>query len=148
MELRKLKTLQQGVTLVEILIVVMIIGILIMVVYPSYLEHVRKTKRLDAKKALIELAQLQEDNFITTKQYLKDNEAITSIYGNNYDLGNYGNGNYTLVLITNATASEFTLRATAIDNQAEDTDCAWFEINSIGNRTAGDENNVLQDDCW
>ena len=102
----RFKTLQ-GFTFVEIMITVAIIGILIMVVYPYYLDNIRKSRRVDAKVALIELAQLQEDSFITTKQYM---DTIVGING-------YGNNNYRLSLTTkpNDTGriTQFTLIAEA-----------------------------------
>ncbi len=134
----RLKTLQ-GFTLIELMITVAIIAVLAMVIYPSYVKQVRKTRRVDAKVALIEQAQLQEDAFVTTKTYLTDNSAIKSYGGRSYDLGNYGNGNYKLAVND---VDGFTLRATPIGNQAKDTDCSWFEINAIGQKTAE------HDDCW
>ncbi len=134
----RLKTLL-GFTLIELMITVAIIAILVIIAYPSYLERVRKTRRVDAKIALVELAQLQEDSFITKKKYLTDNSAIMVYGGRGYNLDNYGNGNYKLAVNG---VDGFTLRATPIGNQTKDTDCSWFEINAIGQKTAE------HDDCW
>lgn len=60
---------QRGFTLIEVMIVVAIVGILTAIAYPSYLEHVRKSRRADAQSAMMELAQFMERRFTTTGSY-------------------------------------------------------------------------------
>lgn len=47
---------QQGMTLIELILVVAIIGILASIVYPSYSDHVRKAHR---KQAIVDMAKIQ-----------------------------------------------------------------------------------------
>ena len=58
-----------GFTLIELVVVVAIIGILAAIAYPSYQDSVRKSKRADAKAALLELAQWMERNYTVTNRY-------------------------------------------------------------------------------
>lgn len=51
---------QQGFTLIEMMIVVVIVAILAAVALPSYQEYVRKGKRADGKAFLLDLASRQE----------------------------------------------------------------------------------------
>ncbi len=59
-----LKYSQQGFTLIELSIVVAIIGLLVMIAFPSYQSSVVKSRRAEAKASLTALAQHQESYFV------------------------------------------------------------------------------------
>ncbi len=50
----------RGFTLIELMIVVAVVAILSAIAYPSYTEHVRKSRRAQAKVDLVEYGQLAE----------------------------------------------------------------------------------------
>ena len=54
------KHLNQGFTLIELMIVVAIVAILAAIAYPAYTDSIRKGKRAQARTALAELLQQQE----------------------------------------------------------------------------------------
>jgi prepilin-type N-terminal cleavage/methylation domain-containing protein len=58
------KVLQKGFTLIELMIAVVVIAILAAIAYPSYQDSVRKSRRADAKSALMEHAQFMERTYI------------------------------------------------------------------------------------
>jgi len=55
-----MKQIPQGFTLIELMIAVSIVGILASIAYPSYQNSIMKSRRADAKSALLELANFME----------------------------------------------------------------------------------------
>ena len=62
----------RGVTLTELMIVVVIVSILAMVSYPSYREYAARAKRNEAKAALLRIAQQQERFYLNNNTYTCD----------------------------------------------------------------------------
>jgi type IV pilus assembly protein PilE len=60
---------QTGVTLIELMIVVVIVGILAGIAYPSYQEHTRRTNRSDAQILLTRAAAAQEKFYSDCARY-------------------------------------------------------------------------------
>ena len=139
---------QTGFTLIELLITITIIGILAAIIVPSYNAQVVKTRRGDAKIALVKIAQELERCFSDTSAY----NAATC---RNLDTGNGGaavasdDGHYTITA-TNQTATAFTLQALPVGGGPQDDDdhCAIFKINNLGLKTAENASNEAQNDCW
>ena len=63
---------QHGVTFLELLIVVVIIGILAAIAYPSYTRYVADTKRTAATSILLQIADRQQQSFMDNKTYSAD----------------------------------------------------------------------------
>ena len=61
----------KGFTLVELMIAVAIVGILASIAYPSYQDSVRKSRRADAKGALLGFANAMERHFTENNSYLR-----------------------------------------------------------------------------
>jgi len=58
-----------GFSLLELMVVVVIVGILAGVAYPSFQQYARETKRADAHAALLRIASLQEKFFSNRNLY-------------------------------------------------------------------------------
>ncbi len=63
---------KKGFTLVELMIVVAVIGILAAIAYPSYVDSMRKARRADAKAALLQVAQKEEQFYARNGSYTTD----------------------------------------------------------------------------
>ncbi len=55
-----MKTKRRGFTLIELMVAVAIIGILAAIAYPSYINSIRKSKRVEAQAALLSFANAME----------------------------------------------------------------------------------------
>lgn len=146
---------QQGVTLIELIVVVIIVGILAAVAIPSYRNYVLRSQRADAKDALLALATQQEKHYLQCNSYAGGAGSIAAVAncaaGQLQGATTSKNGWYQLAIPTPASATNFTVTATAIagQNQFQDTDCRVFRITDRGIRTAdnsGGANNTAE--CW
>jgi type IV pilus assembly protein PilE len=135
----------KGMTLIEVMIVVVIVSILAAIAYPSYQNSVQKSRRSTAKIALNQAAALQEKWYFQYSQYSAD---ITTVGTSSTPEGFY-TISVTAPTAGCAIATCFHMVATAIGAQADDTDCATFTISSTGAKDAFTSGNVSNKDiCW
>jgi len=142
---------QSGVTLLELLTVVVIIGVLTSVAIPSYRRYTMRAQRSDATAALLRIAAAQE------KFYLQNNTYTTTVGAGGLNLGGTTNserGWYSWTIaapagLTIGTGYLATASAIAGQAQATDTDCATFTVRETGERGAansGGTSNTAA--CW
>ena len=132
-----MKNRQTGVTLVELMIVVVIVGILAAVAVPSYRQYVMRVKRTDAKVALTGAAQQMERCFTRGNTYVGCNTGYPK---------NTEDNTYTIAFAPAPTATTFTATATPINGQATDTACATFTLNQEGKQGVTGSKTPAQ--CW
>jgi len=129
-----------GFTLVEIMVVVAILGILAAIAFPSYNSSVEKSRRTDAKEALMSKASLQEQLYLQRNQY---SASIDDIGG-----AASSEGYYTLAITQPCGNTCYLITATATGPQLSDTDCRKFTLNQAGLRKAYNSNDVENGECW
>ena len=75
----KLTSRQQGMTLIELVVVMVIVGILAAVAIPSYRSYVIRSQRSDAKDALLALATQQEKHYLQCNNYAGGAGSIAAV---------------------------------------------------------------------
>jgi type IV pilus assembly protein PilE len=129
----------RGITLIELMIVVVIVGILASIAYPNYREFAARAKRTEAKTALLKIATNQE-------RFLLDNNTYTE------DLLPLGfssspfiteTGSYRVRVMPGANANNFTAEAVFLLGGSEANKCARFTLDGRGIKESSPET-----DCW
>jgi type IV pilus assembly protein PilE len=127
-----MKRSQRGVTLLELLVVVVVIGILAAIAYPSYREQVRRSNRTEARVALEQTAGALEKCY--TRYMAYDENCPTAAQFEDDDGFATPKGYYRITAPT-LEATQFIVRADAQGAQASDAACARLELDQTGNRT-------------
>ncbi len=65
-------THQSGITLLELMIVVVIVAILAAIAYPNYRDYIVQSRRADAQQAILQLANRLEKFFTVCNEYTTD----------------------------------------------------------------------------
>ena len=131
---------QRGITLIELMIAVAIVGILAAIAYPSYRNQVVRSTRTEAKVALEQRALALEKCF--TRYLAYDNGACVAALPATD--GATTDGHY---LITSAVLDRtFTLTATPQGSQANDAECGTFSIDEAGRRQVSVAGAAAR--CW
>ena len=129
-----------GMTLMELMVVVVIIGILTAIAFPNYREFVARAKRSEAKAALLKIATNQERFYLQNSTFTAD----MTLLGFDQDPYISDSESYS-IKVTIADQSDYTARATYRFEDSENGRCPWWEINGRGVKTA---NGGSIADCW
>tara|TARA_B100001059_G_scaffold109412_1_gene109312 strand:+ start:70178 stop:70597 length:420 start_codon:yes stop_codon:yes gene_type:complete len=122
-----MKYKQQGVTLIELMVVVAIIGILAAIAYPSYQTYVQRTNRTAAASCLMEQAQFMERGYTAAFSY--DGVVLPAMQCMDDVAGRY------TFESAEPTARTFLLSAVPSTAQAADG-CGTLTLNQAGRRGA------------
>lgn len=149
----------RGVTLLELMVVVVIVGILASIAVPSYRSYVLRAQRSDAMAALLRVAAAQEKFYLQNNTYtnnfgtgglkLASGATTTTLASEHgyYDIAVAAPTGTTLV-------TNFTVTATAPSTspQYADTFCRSFTLTESGAKTAtnaaGTSTSSTRDTCW
>ena len=127
-----------GFTLIELMIAVVVLGLLAVIAFPSYRDHVIKAKRAEGRTALLKAAQLQERYFSDQNAYastaqLKTAMAVTSASIYSGENPSNDKGNYAITVAVPNPPLSFTLTATP-QGSFSDAECGNLTITERGVR--------------
>ncbi len=121
---------QQGMGLIEVLVVMAILGILASVLLPGYQDHVLKSYRAEAMQALLKVAGLQEMLLVDQQRYSADLSELG--FAAKQFLTESGRYKISAVV----TEQGYQLKAQAQQAQTEDKSCQVFLLNSYGQKSS------------
>ncbi|MCB1741356.1 MAG: prepilin-type N-terminal cleavage/methylation domain-containing protein [Gammaproteobacteria bacterium] len=129
---------QHGVTLVELMIVMVIVAILGAIALPAYQDYSRNAKRTEAHAALKKIAGLQERYFSSTYQYASNASQLGFAGSIFSDSRNWR------IDVVSGNRTTFSLRASG--NDYTDPECTSISLNGEGAETAVPAAHA--DLCW
>jgi type IV pilus assembly protein PilE len=147
----------RGFSLIELMIVCVIATILAAIAIPSYNSQIRKSRRTEAKTAIMDLASREERYFATANVYSNDPVALQYATAGAWPIST---GNYysiSSVLVTPATATvpaTYVLKVSPAtgSTQSKDTPCQTFIVDQTGKQTSTDGldggGNDTTATCW
>ena len=137
---------QAGMSLVELMIVVVIIAVLAGIGYPSYQSFMRESKRSDAHAILSKLASDQERFSSNARTYTDD---LTDLGYDDADSASSPEGYWTAT-VDSAGAATFSLSATVAAPHSDD-DCNQLILTGLGEKRSRPKGSVSFNPpgtCW
>jgi len=142
-----------GFTLIELMVTLVVATILIAIAVPSYQAQVRKSRRTEARNAVMDLAAREERYYSVNNDYSASASQLG--YGtNDVAITNQpiGGGYYTITVFntepqpaaTPPTRASFKITATAVGAQTKDATCLTFAVDDLGVQTS----TPSATECW
>jgi type IV pilus assembly protein PilE len=143
----------KGFTLVELMITVVIVAILASIAIPAYTAQIRKSRRTEARTALLDLAG-REERYLATNNHYSNTAADLgyTAFGAGTPVGSgYYYLNVAVVAGDSTTAPTFTATASPVAGKGQDvdSDCQAFTLTSTGaqgsTNSGGTDSSSI---CW
>jgi len=128
------------------MVAVAIVGLLLAVALPSYLQHIKKSRRADAKSALLDFASRQERFLSTNNVYASTPDKL------GYNATAFpvdvlsGNAVYYQITVTLPTTTAFSATAAPVGTQTTD-DCGSYTLDQLGVQD-NTGNTITSAVCW
>lgn len=116
-----------GFTLIELMITVAVIAILAAIAFPSYQQHVRKSRRAEAQAFMMSVAARQQQFLVDTRSYADSLDTVGIPTPANVTLA------YTPSLAASAAVTTFTLTLAPKAIQAGEP-CGTLSIDNTGKK--------------
>ena len=120
----------RGFSLLELMTVLVIVGVLAAIAWPSYQSYVIRSNRAAAQSFMMSVANRQEQYILTNRSYAASTAALS------LTAPPETNGRYTFAVTNPGGATTYLVTATAIGNQVSDGD---LTLSSDGTKTPADK---------
>ena len=135
-----------GFTLIELMITVAVVAILGTIAMVSYTKQIQKSRRTDARSAIMDLAGREEKLFSTVNAYSATPSELGYTVNPDTFPFNLPNNDYQISLTIGAPPVSYSITATAINAQAGDTACASLGLDQLG--TQSNTGTDTTSACW
>jgi len=145
----KVRKNNQGFTLIELMVSVVIIVILTSVALPTYQNHIDASRRSEGVSFLLHIASMQERYYTHENRYATTEELITllGLDPTNGDTLQSQMEFYTVSSSSDANFVTYTLTATVNAGKWTDADCGDLTLSNTGVRDAK-ATSADVDACW
>ena len=136
-----------GFSLIELMVVLVVLAIVVTVAVPTYTYEMQKSRRTEARTAVLDLAGREEKYFSTNNSYTDDPTLLGYAPLGSGAVFPQPTGNYYQIAVPAATATTFLITATPSPGspQNNDAQCTSFSVDQTGNQTA---TGALGNACW
>ncbi len=142
----------RGFTLIELLVTMVIVSVLATIAVASYSSQVQKSRRTDARSALLDLAGREEKLFSIANAYsAAPSDLGYAPVGTPWPI-TVGSGYYTVSITVPdpnqapATPTTYIITATPIGTQLNDTACTSLSVNQLGVQSSTPAGSTAT--CW
>ncbi len=138
-----------GLTLIELMTVVAIVGILAAIAFPSYLDHVIKAGRAEARTGLLACAAVQERRMTESNSYYANGcraESESGLYNITVETPDTCKRTIDSVDLYSCFLAKATPSTTK--GQTRDALCQVLTIDELGRKLAQDRGGNVSHLCW
>lgn len=144
---------EHGVTLIELVVVIAIVGILASIALPGYRNYVLRGNRAEGRSALLALATAQEKFYLQCNTYAAtlDPNTTTDCDTGRLRFSTSSERGYYSITMTSADTGGWTAEAAPAGDspQLDDVRCQTYGLTSTGARSARTSVDTPNDiECW
>lgn len=144
---RSIRPRMRGVTLIELMTVVVVMAIIASIAVPTYRKYLIRAQRSEGKIALLQLQTAEEKHYLQNNTYTdKVTDSSTAEVPGLGLPGTSETGKYKVTVLLEEGGQAYTATATPQTGQADDKDCGSLKLDERGTRSiTGTKNPEF---CW
>ena len=134
----------RGITLFELLVVLVLVGVLAAIAFPTFRQHTLRVNRAEGMSALLQVQSAEESHYLRHGTYTA---SVTAAPPSGLGLSAASASNkYSLAVALAADGQSYIATATPEGGQAADLDCLAFSVDARGRRAVSGPAGSQR--CW